>query len=311
MPFLNFLKPIVSHLDGPRPICWEEQFGRQGLLEVEIGFGLGEFLIQSAKENPAKNFIGIEQNWERIFKALKTIALQPPDNLISNVRILEVDARIALERLFSEKTIENIYCLFPCPWPKKKHEKHRLFSQEFFQLANSRLKDDGQIKIVTDFNPYQQWILEQIDGCGFKLENKTIEPKYNTKFERKWREAGQEKFFELDVIKVKHIFCPVKEDVALKAYRVKEFDPRKFKFCDQKGETSVLFKDMIFDEGLKRAMVRLVVAEEHLTQHIWVEIYHEKEGWHIHRADGQKFFPTPGIHRAIQLVYESASAPIK
>ena len=42
-------------------------------LEVEIGSGLGEFLIRSALAHPRRDYVGIELNWERICKTLTRI----------------------------------------------------------------------------------------------------------------------------------------------------------------------------------------------------------------------------------------------
>src|SRR3989338_11217816 len=155
------LEPIIPCHQIQRPISWQEQFGRQAQLDVEVGFGLGEFLIRSARKNPQRDYVGIEQNWERICKALESIAKikgTAGPRALSNIRILKVDARLAFERLFHPESIEKVYCLFPCPWPKKAHVRHRLFSADFLRLLNSRLKPRGEVKILTDFLAFVQWI---------------------------------------------------------------------------------------------------------------------------------------------------------
>ena len=85
---------------------------------------------------------------------------------LENVRLLKIDARVAFERLFLPQTIDHIHCLFPCPWPKKGHVKHRLFSNVFLKLINSRLKQKGQVKIVTDFCLTGEWVRGEIEGSG-------------------------------------------------------------------------------------------------------------------------------------------------
>jgi len=189
----------VSHYQHKRPIDWSMQFEQSAPLHVEIGFGLGEFMIRCAQENPGCNFVGIERDWKRLKKALNTIgrinAVQPACDVIKNIRVIQVDAVIALERLFEPKSIDQIYSLFPCPWPKKRHIKHRLFSKDFFKLLNSRLKDQGSIKIVTDYYPYSVWLHQEAQGQGFDIKTKTIDPQFDTKFERKWCLEGQREFF--------------------------------------------------------------------------------------------------------------------
>lgn len=304
------LKPLVSYYDLDRPLDWEKLFGKKAPVEVEIGFGMGEVLVRSAIDNPDRNFIGIEQHWERIYKTLKRITSLKQSSsdkkYLDNVRIVRIDARIAFERLIPQKYISRVLSLFPCPWPKKGHAKHRLFSKSFLRLINSRLKQNGELNIVTDYEPFFNWILEEIKDTGFNTKTQKIKSQFNTKFERKWRNEGQEEFYELNMVKNRHVHFPVYEDVPMKSYKIKDFNPDKLNIDDIKGEVTVVFKDQLYDEKKKTAILYLIVSEENLTQHFRVVITHHHDHWILCKADGQKFFPTPGIARALEVVYESA-----
>lgn len=304
------LAPIVLYDQIKRPVHWREQFGREAPLEVEIGFGMGEFLIRTAKENPHRDYVGIEQIWERIHKTLSVVTKEQKaagqGSYLRNIRILKVDARVAFERLFAEETIDRIHCLFPCPWPKKGHIKHRLFSSDFLKILNNRLKKDGTIKIITDFRPFVGWILGEVPGSGFEVRERTVGPRHGTKFERKWCGEGQKEFVELNLMKQTHLKSCEKEDIALRSYTVDYFNPQTFRFRDEKGAVSVILKDMIFDGEQNRAMIHLVVAEQSLTQHFWVAVMKREKFWRVCTADGQNFLPTPGIARALELVDEAA-----
>lgn len=303
------LQTLVPYYEKERPINWENNFGKDAPLEVEIGFGQGEVLIKLAQENPDRNYVGIELHWERIYKALRTIRLvqeKKGDEVLQNVAILKIDAWMAFERLFQQRSIDSMYCLFPCPWPKKSHVKNRLFSPDFLRLLNSRLKDHGFIRFVTDHKNFHDWILEQSEGLGFKISTKVIDPQFDTKFEKKWREGGQEEFYEIRFEKQEHIAIPVKEDVELKSYRLKNFDPDKFQFDKELNDVSIVGKGMLYDDKQRRAIIRLIVSEDHLVQHFWVSIT-EKDGfWRVCKAEGQNILATPGISQAITAVYEAA-----
>jgi len=301
-------KSLISPYALKRPVDWSEQFGRHAPVDVEIGFGMGEVLMRMAQQSAERNFIGIEQHWERICKTLRVITKQQSavPGILENIRILRTDARVVFERLFASESIDTVYCLFPCPWPKKGHVKHRLFSHHFLRLLNNRLKKGGALKIVTDFYPYFEWVLEQAKHTGFRAETRTIQSRYDTKFERKWREEGQEEFFEIHLLKKRHLKVPVKEDVALKGYTLNDFHADRLRLHDEKGDISVIFKDTVFDQDKQKVMVHALVAEEHLTQHFWITIVKKQKTWRVTRADGQNFFPTPGIARALALVYEAA-----
>lgn len=283
-------------------------FDNDGFLEVEIGFGLGEVLVQNAKNNPNRNIIGIEQNWERICKCLKTaVRLNEKGHSLKNLKVLKADAKQAFKWYFKERSVHYIYCLFPCPWPKKGHIENRLFSAQFLSLLNNRLVDEGQLRIVTDYYPYAQWIKEQVIGTGFKLEEKRVDPQYNTKFEKKWVSEGQKEFFEVLFLKKEHKIVEEKEKVEMKAYRLDDFNPEQFVLPDWKEDISVINKEIITDQKQNKVLIHLVVSESELSQHFWALITKDKGYWQICKMSGQAFFPTPGIAKALEHVYNCAS----
>jgi tRNA (guanine-N7-)-methyltransferase len=295
------LSPFIFWPEAERPINWRQQFGRESILEVEIGFGYGEFLVQLAQKYPARNFVGLELRWASIRKALRNIAQAKP----SNVRLIQADARVALDRLFLPKSLHCAHALFPDPWPKKRHAKHRLFSHAFLILLNSRLVGGGEAHIITDHQAYLDWILEQVPGTGFEAYRKSMPPRFGTKYERKWHESGQKEFYALRLLKKEHVEIPLKEDTPLKTYRVEHFDPDRFQPADERGETVVEFKEFLYDPKHQKGMVLVVVAEENLTQNFWIEIGQRRQRWYIRPAKGCGVVPTAGVQRALDLVHEA------
>ncbi len=299
------LKNFIPVYECVSLIDWDNRFSQKAPLDVEIGFGLAEHLIALAQGHPERNYIGIEQDRKRLLKAagsMTVIEKKDPGSL-ANVRLLGIDAWIAFERLIPADCLENIYCLFPCPWPKKKHIRFRLFSSDFLNLLNSRLKNDGVLLIVTDFEPYVHWVVNQSRGTGFSVHTRTIATNFNTKFERKWKETGQQEFFEIRFVKKTNVTYPVKKEIELKAYKVKHFDPDRFVFFNQEGETAIILKDMFFDPVKQHAMVRLVVSEPNLTQHFWVSVAKKEEEWTIYRSVGQNLLQTQALAQALERVY--------
>lgn len=297
------LQPFLLWKQAERPIQWRVCFGREALLEVEIGFGNGEFLVKRAQTHPDHNFVGIELEWASVQRALRKIAQAQ----LPNVRLLLVDARIALERLFEPRSIDRFFSLFPCPWPKERHAKHRLFAHAFLQLLNSRLVNKGEGLIVTDSQPYFEWVLEQLPGTGFEVQTAKVAPRFSTKYERKWRERGIEQFYELRLLKREHLEVALKEDIALKTYRIEHFDPETFQPAGVRGEIDVEFKAFLYDPHRRVGMVRVIVVEGGLTQDFWIEIVYGEDGrWSIRPAPGCGFVPTVGVQRALDLVKEAA-----
>jgi tRNA (guanine-N7-)-methyltransferase len=295
------LKPLVNWRREPHPISWKNIFGNDNPLVVEIGFGNGEYLVRRAKECPEINFVGIDREWQSVWRALRSIH----KSQIPNVRILKADARWVFTRLFPPESIMETYSLFPCPWPKERHERYRLFSRKFLRQINACLAPEGIVNIVTDFYPYFCWIKEQSVDTGFSLSYEITGPGFSTKYENKWLQAGTNVFYRIELKKIVHIPPRQPDTVTMKTYRVVAFDPEKFRPDPLRGDIVVEFKDFLYDPLQERAMVRALVIEDDFVQDFWVEIKHSGNDWHIRPGEGCGWIPTVGVQKAIDQVYEA------
>ena len=71
-PYLS-LDPLISLGQAHRPIAWSDWFERRAEMEVEIGFGLGDFLVRRASRHPERNFVGLETGWPMVRRTLRKI----------------------------------------------------------------------------------------------------------------------------------------------------------------------------------------------------------------------------------------------
>jgi tRNA (guanine-N7-)-methyltransferase len=170
-------------------------------IEVEIGFGSGEYLLRRAAEYPERLFIGIEKKAGMITEVSKRVTCLK----LNNIRLLESCAKDAFTDLFPASSISRAYSLFPDPWPKRKHLQYRLFSSEYLRLLNNRLIFGSEALIVTDSKDYCNWMLKQLPDTGFEVENSIISPQFDTRFERKWLEQNFNTFFRILLKKIRHI----------------------------------------------------------------------------------------------------------
>ncbi len=69
---------------------------------------------------------------------------------------------ILIENMSLKILLDEIWILFPDPWPKKKHYKRRLINDVFFYKISSILLSSGKIFIVTDSISYFISILNSI-----------------------------------------------------------------------------------------------------------------------------------------------------
>ena len=102
-------------------------FNSDNPINIEIGMGKGNFIINMAKKYPDINFIGIEKYDSVIVRAIEKL----DDIDIPNLKLIRFDAT-DINSLFN-KEIDTIYLNFSDPWPKNRHENRRLTCKIFLQ----------------------------------------------------------------------------------------------------------------------------------------------------------------------------------
>ena len=153
---------------------------------LEIGFGNGENLVDCAKKDPNSNFIGIEVYPSGIGQCL--INANKYD--LKNLRLLCNDAVDVFNKQIANESLDVINIFFPDPWPKKRHHKRRLISEDFIVLIKSKLRQNGLVHICTDWAAYGHDISALFESNKeFKLLE-TFPKRLQTKFEKKGLAIG-------------------------------------------------------------------------------------------------------------------------
>lgn len=116
---------------------------------IEIGPGNGSFLRHLAQNFPEHTIIGVELQEARFDQQRQRCRDCP------NVAHVWGNARIAVPRLIAFGVrAEQMYILFPDPWPKRKHSAHRLFTAEFVNACCELLTPNGELHFITDDPAY-------------------------------------------------------------------------------------------------------------------------------------------------------------
>lgn len=155
---------------------------------LEIGFGDGENLVNSAKKNPDTFFLGADPFLNTTVKCIKQIL----KSNLKNIKIWPDDVRKII-KLFPSSSISEIKILFPDPWPKVKHQKRRLIQDDFINNISIILKKKGTVTIGTDHKILKSWVLEKFQASSnfeWQVENSKdwkTRPKecFVTKYEKK------------------------------------------------------------------------------------------------------------------------------
>ncbi len=152
---------------------------------LEIGFGGGEHLASQAMNNPDTFFVGCEPFVNGVVSLLRHIR----DNHIQNIAVFPCDARLLLDHMPSH-CLNEIFLLFPDPWPKARHAKRRFVQQETLAELERLLKPGGLFKTATDHPIYQSWVLEQMaTQSTFKSIKTNI---WERSFESTWPQTRYE-----------------------------------------------------------------------------------------------------------------------
>lgn len=299
------LRPYIRWPERALPLDWEAEFGRKAPLKVELGFGNGDYLVRCAQADPEADYIGIEMTWGCVMRALRKSRRTD----IPNLRFLLEDARIALQWTFQERSVQSFTGLFPCPWPKKRHAKNRLFSPSFLSLCNSRLVDGGSLVVVTDAADYRDQMLDEItlEETGMSTGLEVIPASFGTKYERKWQAEGQQEFYRLTFSKVEHRHHPFPEIIEVKHHLAPDFNPAAFAPQSEKEPHNVTFKAFLYDAEREVAMQEVVTHEDSVDQHFWVRLKKTDRGWKIAPAAGNTPLPLPSVQRALDLILQACS----
>lgn len=177
-----------------QPLDFDAIFGRCAPRMIEIGFGAGEALLEYAKANPEVDCLGLEVHRPGVGHLL----LSAEAASLSNLRVICHDAVEVLQHT-PAASISFVHIFFPDPWPKKRHHKRRLIQPAFATLLARVLKQDGVLRLATDWEHYAHHMREVLDASadflnvagdqGF-VERAAMRPL--TRFERRGQRLGHD-----------------------------------------------------------------------------------------------------------------------
>ncbi|MCR4823639.1 MAG: tRNA (guanosine(46)-N7)-methyltransferase TrmB [Treponema sp.] len=174
------------------PLDSEKIFGNNNPLVVEIGFGMGKATAIIAENNPQINYIGIEVHKPGVGKLLGEIQ----ERGLKNLCIIEHDAMEVLKNQIKDSSLSAFHIFFPDPWQKKRHFKRRLVQRPRTDLMTQKLSKGGYLYFVTDWLPYAEFGLEQLEQTpGLKNKYSGYAPhqewRPETRFEQKGLDANR------------------------------------------------------------------------------------------------------------------------
>lgn len=131
---------------------------------LELGCGKGEYTVELAKNNPDKNYIGIDIKGARFWRGAKTAL----EEKLPNVAFVRTQIEL-IEYVFGNEEVDEIWITFPDPQIKYKRTKHRLTNKAFLDRYQKILKKEGLVHLKTDSEFMHGYTLGLLHGLGFEV----------------------------------------------------------------------------------------------------------------------------------------------
>jgi tRNA (guanine-N7-)-methyltransferase len=138
---------------------------RPGPIEVDLGCGSGNFLLERARARPGGRFVGFELRYKRLVKAARKVERAG----LANVWFLrETAARLA--DYFAPGSLHAVYVNFPDPWPRRSDWAKRLLGPALLRDLAGLLEPGGRLAVKTDHSGYFLHVLSLLrEAPGLRL----------------------------------------------------------------------------------------------------------------------------------------------
>lgn len=149
----------------PMKSSWHKAyFKNDNPIVLELGCGKGEYTVGLAKNNPNKNYIGVDVKGNRIWTGAK----EALDSNLNNVAFIRTRIDF-IDNCFSTDEISEIWITFPDPQPQKTRVRKRLTNMMFVERYRKFLKPGGLVHLKTDSTSFYEYTMEVIRENNFNL----------------------------------------------------------------------------------------------------------------------------------------------
>lgn len=162
--FQHLFQPTFEELQSGFKLKgkWNEFFGNNKPITLELGCGKGEYTLALAAQYPENNYLGIDIKGARLWRGAKTAL----ENNNTNVGFLRMRIDMILNA-FAPGEIDGIWITFPDPQPSK--ARKRLTSPIFLEHYVKILKPGSILHLKTDNTAFFEYTLATIASEGHEL----------------------------------------------------------------------------------------------------------------------------------------------
>jgi len=139
-------------------------FENNNPIVLELACGKGEYTVGMARGDKSKNYVGVDIKGSRIWVG----ARQALDEDLTNVRFLRTYVDF-IDRYFESNETDEIWIIFPDPYPRKSKSRKRLTSPKFLDLYRDISKPGTTINLKTDSDLLYSYTKDIISEQGLTL----------------------------------------------------------------------------------------------------------------------------------------------
>ena len=135
---------------------WDEIFGRQAAVVIDIGCGNGRSTLHLAVNHPEWNVLGVD-----ILPVVIRYATRRANQRgLFHARLAVIGGRELLERHVLPQSVTELHCYHPQPFYDQRFVERRLITPEFLSLAHRALLPGGRLVLQTDNPGYWKYICQ-------------------------------------------------------------------------------------------------------------------------------------------------------
>lgn len=134
---------------------WNEHFGNDNPITLELGCGKGDYTIALARIHPDRNYIGVDIKGARLWRGAKTAVEEP----LPNVAFIRTHIEL-IDRFFGQDEVSEIWITFCDPQLKKPNK--RLTSPRFLDTYGRILAPQSILHLKTDSQELYDYTLNEV-----------------------------------------------------------------------------------------------------------------------------------------------------
>jgi tRNA (guanine-N7-)-methyltransferase len=137
---------------------WQELFGRQAPVVLDLGCGNGRFLIGSAVWRPDHDHLGLDM----LPLVIRYATRRGNQRGLTNLKFAVGDAKKFLHNHIAPGSVAEIHCYHPQPYYDPAQVGRRLMTPEFLSMVHRSLLPGGMFFAQTDNPGYWKYLMKVV-----------------------------------------------------------------------------------------------------------------------------------------------------